>query len=220
MLVVLTGLSDEAGAITARDGLTILTGTDGLAMLEDAASDPNCKGLVSFGTAGGLRSYLKGGDVCIIRGIVTASSVYYSDGDWSQRAYKRATWMRGIARAWSGAVEVATTPVQKVVLGQLHNVATVDATAWAIAEAAERHHLPFLAIQAISDAVEQDAPNVYGKDVNASGVPNLGAIVQSLFTDPGLLLPMLEVIPSYEASIAGLRKTADAIGSGFAFTQP
>src|ERR1017187_9940130 len=64
MIYVLTGLSEEANVITDRDNVTVLTGIQARGNLDSIVGN-DCEAMISFGTAGALRSEVKVGEVVL-----------------------------------------------------------------------------------------------------------------------------------------------------------
>ena len=80
-VIVVTGMAFEAG-IAAGPGVVVVTGGAANADAISAAVRQGCRGIISFGIAGGLAPDLKPGACIVARSIVPGDRKYHSHREW------------------------------------------------------------------------------------------------------------------------------------------
>ena len=83
-VIVVTGMAFEAG-IAAGPGVVVVTGGAANTDVISAAVQRGCRGIISFGIAGGLTPDLKPGACIVARSIVTGDRKYHSHREWFDR---------------------------------------------------------------------------------------------------------------------------------------
>ncbi len=139
-------------------------------------------GLVSFGYAGALKPSLKSGTLILPQDVI--------DGD-GKRYSANGAWLSALAAAISPDVPVITGPLLSVdrmlassadkhaAHGATGAVA-VDMESAAIAAAAGRHGLPFIAVRAVLDEAEHTVPSAILAAIDESGTVTLRRLVLAL----------------------------------------
>ncbi len=163
--VVLSGIGPRAAGAAAED-----------------LAWAGASGLVSFGYAGALKPSLKSGTLILPDEVI--------DADGNRHGTDRA-WLAALAAAISPDVPVVSGPLLSVghMLAsaedkQMAHVATgavaVDMESAAIAAAAERHGLPFIAVRAVLDEAAQTVPSAIMAAVDDTGTVALGRLFLAL----------------------------------------
>ncbi|MDY0873367.1 phosphorylase family protein [Dongia rigui] len=147
--------------------------------------------LVSFGIAGALDPDLEPGDLVIADDVVLADGRRLScDPDWRRRILQKVAAQGGTVAGRS--VAAATRAEKGALFGETGAVA-VDMESHHVAEAAERHGLPFIVIRAIADTASDTLPEAALKGLNEEGRPAIGAVLLSLLLKPWQLPGLIRV---------------------------
>ena len=138
---------------------------------ETAINAGNPEAVVSTGLCGGLSESLKVGDVFVATDVMGAAcQVPAASGSFAT------------GRLWS-ADRVAVSIEEKAELAR-DGYDAVDMEAAAVAEAAERHQLPFFCIRAVSDARQETLPLDFNKYRDAEGRFRLASITGAVLLRP------------------------------------
>jgi len=191
-LGIVVALPAEARCIAGysrsqRAGSTALPAASGNTMLEISGSGPEqaarCAGrlvehgaaaLLSWGCAGALSSRLFPGDLLLPRHVSAANGqTLHTDEAWRARLVRSlngilATHQAGIAESPMILLE----PAQKRALNVASNCEAVDMESAAVACVARKAGLPFMAIRAIADRVDERLPRCIAKAMDNHG--NIG----------------------------------------------
>ena len=191
-IIVVTGMPFEA-RIARGDGVHVVCAqNDTLARELDAAiTREGARGLVSFGTAGGLIPGLKPGQWVIAHKVL--------DMPDNAREYLSAiAWADALRRAMPGALRAdlagVTAPVvtadDKAALCRDSGAAAADMESHIVARVAAAHGLPFVVARVVIDPAERTLPPAALAGMRADGSVNLFGVLGSLAKNP-LQLPAL-----------------------------
>ena len=176
-----------------------------------------CRGLLSFGTAGGLTADLKPGAVVVPQTIAADDGrVYDTSEPW------RDSVLRGLAdgesidtRTMAGSDAVAATVAAKRALAAQTGAVAVDMESHAVAAAAREAGVAFLVIRAVADPVGRTIPDwVLGK-ISEDGDPRYGTILAGLLKNPWDLPALIGLAGDNGKAIAALRRVAGRLGPSF-----
>jgi adenosylhomocysteine nucleosidase len=200
-VIGVVGLALEARIVAGADTRAVCSG-DGrtLATSLACAVAEGCRGLISFGVAGGLSPDLRTGTCVVGSTIISETAPLMTDSDWS----------RSLLQVLPGAVHGAIVGVSRIVahpdakrtLRARTGALAVDNESHIVASAAAACGLPMAAVRVIMDPVTRELPASALAAVRANGTIDLAAVIRSLAREPSDL-PML------------LRTTLDAL-IGFA----
>ncbi len=209
-ILVLTGLAEEARVITERDDVRVLTGVKALVELDQQPAD--VEAAVSWGTAGALTPYLGVGDVVILDSVIfDDESTELADRAWNLRLAKAYTAVRRV-RGYSGPKEIAVDAASKGALAFKTHALTVDMGAYAVAQFAAKRGIPWVAVQGISDAWNQEIPSVASMSSTAGtsdGAPDVGRVLAGLGAHPDEIRPLIKVAATFFQAILGLERAYD-----------
>lgn len=191
-IIVVTGMPFEA-RIARGDGVHVVCAqNDTLAgELEAAIAREGARGLVSFGTAGGLIPGLKPGQWVIAHKVL----------DMPEQAHEYVTsiaWAEALRRAMPGALRAdmagVTAPVvsadDKAALFRESGAAAADMESHIVARVAQAHGLPFVVARVVIDPAERSLPPAALAGMRPDGSVNLLGVLGSLAKNP-LQLPAL-----------------------------
>jgi hopanoid-associated phosphorylase len=213
-VIVVVGLAFEA-RIASGPGVRVICG-GGRASLADeleAALDDDCRGLVSFGLAGGLLPALEPGAAVIATSIVGPKTTWPTNRRWSEalsRAVPHAT-TGDIAGVPSAVVDVAA----KAALYHDTGAFTVDMESHAVAAVAARHGLPLAAVRVVTDPAHRAVPSSALAGMRSDGRTDVLAVIAALMKNPGELPGLLKTAGDAAAARKTLLRSREALGPGF-----
>ncbi|AKC69996.1 phosphorylase [Pandoraea oxalativorans] len=191
-IIVVTGMPFEA-RIARGDGVHVVCAQNDTltAKLEAAIAHEGARGLVSFGTAGGLIPGLKPGQWIIAHKVL----------DMPEQAREYVTsiaWAEALRRAMPGALRAdvagVTAPVvsadDKAALFRESGAAAADMESHIVARVAQAHGLPFVVARVVIDPAERSLPPAALAGMRPDGAVNLLGVLGSLAKNP-LQLPAL-----------------------------
>jgi adenosylhomocysteine nucleosidase len=175
----------------------------GLAALLAAQSPDH---IIVVGVAGGLSATLDLGALVIGRQVIDEAdgSVHRADSALVDAAATACGARRGVAVT---ATRIADTAAEKRRLlalaaavapvagddGASVTGAVVDLESAAFAAASTRAGIPWMVLRAVSDTAADSIPALLNRSRDGGGAVRRGSVVRGLLTNPGALLPLLEL---------------------------
>lgn len=222
-LGVICGLTQEADCLGVfpagqRPSIKCSGASTGRALaLARQLTAEGCRGLLSFGTAGGLAADLKPGAVIVPQSVaVDDGRVYETSEPW------RDSVLRGLAggdvidtRTMAGSDAVVSTVAAKRALAEETNAVAVDMESHAVARAAQEAGVPFLVIRAVADPVGRTIPDWVLGNITEAGDPRRGAILAGLLKNPWELPALIGLAVDNGKAIAALGRVAGRLGPSF-----
>lgn len=223
MLGVITGLMDEADLLSAPvHGVRVRCAGIGPVRARETALAlvaEGCRGLVSFGIAGGLDPALAPGTVVLAERVVDGDGgAWDTDAPW--RGHLAALAGNGVTLAGgtlTGSRRVVATPAAKQELGRRNGAVAVDMESGAVAQVAAEAGLPFLVVRAISDPAWTSVPRAAMKGVTPDGRRRPLGVVAALARRPGDLPGLLRLRRDSATALAALGRVAAVSGGVLAF---
>lgn len=202
-VIAVTGMAFEA-RIAARPGTRVVCVGGNARVLADAlagAIGDDCRGLISFGVAGGLSPQLRAGS-CVVGSIVfDGTRQFATDPDWSQ------SLLQAIPAAVYGGIVGVHAPVARPEAKRALHASTgavaVDMESHVVANVAAARGLPMAVVRVIADSAARALPQSALAAMRADGTVDVGAMIRSIMKTPGEF-PVL------------LRTASDALVGGFA----
>lgn len=211
-MIVVVGLAFEA-RIAAASGLQVICGGDGRGLmpaLHDAIT-PNCRGLISFGVAGGLTPDLRPGTCIVGAEVVTGDARLPMDRIWSQKLLQ--AMPDAVPGILAGAIGPVTTPAAKHALRLASDAIAVDTESHIVAAAAVRHGLPMVAIRVICDPLARSLPEVALRALRPDGSTDIIALLRAIARQPGCVPELLRIAIDARAARATLLRCRRLLGS-------
>jgi adenosylhomocysteine nucleosidase len=212
-VIGVTGLAFEARiaadwythAICSGDGSTLAG-----ALASTIAGD--CRGLMSFGVAGGLSPDLPGG-TCIVGSTIVSETIQFTtDRNWSQAL------LRLIPDAIHGAIAGVTTtmahPEAKRSLHTSTGALAVDNESHVVASVSAARGLPMAAVRVIIDPANRELPAAALATVRANGTIDLAALIHAIMRQPGELPMLLRTALDALIGFAALLRCRQSLGPG------
>ena len=213
-VLAVTGMAFEA-RIAAGPGVVTLCGSrpDTLADELAAAIAKGCRGIVSFGIAGGLAANLRPGACIVARSIVTAEQRFESHLEWSSRLLQ--TIPGAIHADIAGVRAPVTTAADKMMLARATGAAAVDMESMLSVGAAVAHNLPFAAVRVVADPWHRALPPAALISLLPSGTPDLSRVMRSVVSRPGQINALIRLALDTRAARAALVRSRRLLGPGF-----
>lgn len=190
--LVCVALALEADIVTREFAADIggSTVTD-LADSIGQAAVAGCRGIVSFGLAGGLCPRRRAGDVIVASEIVGRTRSFATDDAWSGWLLSQ---MPGALYAPLAGVDFAITArKQRSELGLHSGAVAVDMESHMIAGLAAAHMLRFIAIRVVIDTLHHDIPEAALACISSGGETNARRLARLLLGRPQDTLGVLRL---------------------------
>lgn len=218
-VVAVTGMAFEA-RIAAGPGVVAICGgrADQLAADLAAAIAGGCRGIVSFGIAGGLAEHVAPGTCIVARSIVSAQERFDSHLEWASRLLQ--TIPGAIHADIAGVAAPVMTPSDKISLGRATGAAAVDMESLLCVGAAVTHGLPFAAVRVVADPWHRALPPAAQIGLLPNGTPDLSAVMRSVMTRPRQVGALIRVGLDTRTARAALVRARRQLGPGFGLIDP
>ncbi len=224
LLGIVTGLPAEARA--AHDGkderIRVLCCGASTTRAESHARslvDWGAAGLLSFGTAGGLRPGLPPGTVVIATTILSPSGDKFGiDGEWAARLENALKPSLDTVRApIAGAEDPVADVATKAALGRPSKAAAVDMESHAVARICASAGLPAMALRVIADPAERRLPRSVVAALASERGPLARRVLLETCKRPSDLPAIARLSVDYRRALRSLRRVAVLGGPLFGF---
>src|ERR1044071_4035832 len=212
-MIAVVGMAFEA-RIAARLGVPVVCGGDGTHLEKSLARAmaAGCRGLISFGVAGGLAPGLKPGTCIIGSSVIDEGEERLTDARWSQRL------RRIIPDTQYGPLLGVRQPIalaeDKSALHEKTGALAVDMESHVVARAAAQHGVPLAAIRVVVDPVERTIPRSALAGTRPDGTIDPLAVARSLMRYPRDLAGLVRMSLDARAARATLVHGAALLGPG------
>jgi adenosylhomocysteine nucleosidase len=220
---VVAALAAEARALgpaqTQAEGLAVLADGTLLAIsgmgpkaARSAAMrliDAGATSLVSWGLAGGLDPDLEAGAVCVPREIIAADGSRLSTArSWQESLSSSLSSDRRVGNDALLTMEYALeTPADKSAARRATGACAVDMESSAVAQVAEAHSLPFIAVRVIVDTARDTVPQAVA-GASRAGKLRTGRLILGLMRSPLEIASLLRLARRYHVALRSLRAVA------------
>jgi adenosylhomocysteine nucleosidase len=215
-LIVVVGLGFEA-RIAAGPNIRVICSGDGtnLATKLERVIAAGCRGLLSFGLAGGLARELRAGTCVVASEIVSEDGRLPTDPHWSQNL------LNAIPGAFRGLVLGSAAPVVcatvKAALWRQTGAHAFDMESHIVAQAAAAHGLPVATIRAVADPAHRSLPGCALAGLRADGRTDPIAVLRSLRRQPRELPALVRAALDARAAVVPLMRGRRLLGPCFGF---
>jgi adenosylhomocysteine nucleosidase len=216
-VIAFVGMAFEA-KIAAGPGVLVFSrhSRRELAMAAKNAVRHGCRGIISFGVAGGLAADLRPGDWVVASSIVESDATRATDAVWSGRlrdAIKGCRYAPII-----GAETPIADPAIKRSLHRTTGAAAVDMESHVVARVAAAHGLSFAALRVIVDPADRAIPPAALVGMGSGPRADSVAVLRELIARPSQLSQLIRV--SLDAFIARseMQRVRQLLGPHFGMT--
>ena len=223
-LGIVAGLPAEARAARGgkNENVRILCCGASTARAESLARslvDRGAAGLLSFGTAGGLRPGLSAGTVVIASEILgPAGEVLEVDEDWAARlAAEPRPGPETVIAPIAGTDSPLAGVAAKAALAASSGAAAVDMESHAVARIAAAAGLPVAAVRVIADPADRALPSSLLSAFSTEGGPRASQLLMESLWRPADFLALVGLARDYRRALRSLRSVAVLGGFRFGF---
>jgi hopanoid-associated phosphorylase len=213
-VIAVTGMAFEA-RIAAGPGVRTVCSSrpDALAADLAAAIAMGCRGIVSFGIAGGLAAHVKPGTCIVARSVVTAEQRFDSHLEWASSLLQ--TIPGAIHADIAGTRALVVTSADKMALGRSTGAVAVDMESMLCVDAASAHGLPFAAVRVVADPHDRALPHAAQIGLLPDGTPDLPAVMRSVIERPRQVAALIRVALDTRTARAALLRARRQLGPSF-----
>ena len=208
-----TGLAFEARIAAGRHTRAICSG-DGsmLAASIACAVTEDCRGLISFGIAGGLSPDLRTGTCVVGSTIVSETTQVATDRNWSRALLQLIP--DAVHGAIFGAATVVSHPEAKRDLHASTGALAVDNESHVVASVAAARGLPMAAVRIIMDPATRELPRAALAAVRPNGTIDLATLIRSMMREPRELHMLRRTALDALIGFAALVRCRQLLGPG------
>ena len=183
-----------------------------------ALAESGVAALVMYGVAGALDPGLVSGALLCPRVVLDQHGARYAtDAAWRLRLATRLGGQTLLDQALLTVSEPLLTPQSKADARRDFKAAAVDMESTAVAEVAQAHGLPFLALRAIADGAQDSIPSPLAGAVDRWGRARPAAVATALLLHPTLIPRLPHLAATMNRASAALRRAVQAAGPGLAY---
>jgi adenosylhomocysteine nucleosidase len=177
----------------------------------------NASALLSWGSAGALHPKLSPGNLILPKIVVNPQKGTFSTDDgWHDRLLSRLTNQLAIfTEPLAQSLTVLRSREEKLAFFKQNQALAVDMESGSVAEAAVRANLPFMAIRAIADPLEQNIPESALRAINESGRFRPFHLLGSLARRPADLIILSRLWRNFIIARTTLTTVAQLVGEDF-----
>ena len=224
-LGVITGITREADCLTVFPAderpLVRCSGanSDRAHVMARELIDEGCRGLLSFGTAGGLKPDSTPGTVIVADKVIEPGGrTFATSAPWCERLRQALEDVEAVRVApLAGSDSMVATVAAKRALGEDGSPVGVDMESHAVAAAADGAGIPFLVVRAIADPLGRAIPNWILSGITEEGSVDHGAVIAGLLGNPWDLPALIGLAGESTKAIRSLRRVARRGGPFFGF---
>jgi hopanoid-associated phosphorylase len=219
-VVAAVGLAFEA-RIATGPGVTVLGRGErgGLAASVERAIRQGCRGIISFGIAGGLAQHLKPGAYVVGSSVIDVTGERWPTcPQWSARLLQA---LPGAIHApIAGAEGPVAHPAVKRLLHKRTGAAIVDMESHLAARLAARHGIAFVALRVVCDPAHRALPSAALAGMRADGSTDGLAVMRGIASRPSVLPGVMMTAIDAAAARANLQRCRKLAGFGFGLIEP
>jgi adenosylhomocysteine nucleosidase len=168
---------------------------------------------ISAGLAGALEADLRPGDVVVARTSETLDQGLRVESDAALVDFAVACGARAVNVSLTSRKIVAAAD-EKQALSASGSVVEMETSH--VLTVAEKHHVPVVAVRAISDAAEEDLPVDFGRIIDSRGHLKFGGLFKEVGLHPYRLAPLMKFAGRSRAATGSLADFLDRFISAIA----
>jgi len=177
----------------------------------------NASALLSWGSAGALHSELSPGNLILPKIVIyPQKAVFSTDHGWHNRLLTRlANQLEVFTGPLAQSLSILESRAEKLDFAKQHQALAVDMESASVAETAVKANLPFMAIRAIVDPLEQTLPASVFRAINTRGRLRPFHLLASLARRPADFLVVNQLRRNFLAARTTLTTVTQLVGNDF-----
>lgn len=215
-VVAVTGLAFEARIAAGPDVFVVCSG-NGVRLKESLqkAVAAGCRGLISFGIAGGLCPTLRPGSWVVASAVIDEHIRHKTSALWSEMILK--THPEAVYAPIAGVAAPVARPDAKRALQAETGAVAVDMESHVVARFAAAHALPFAAFRVVADPSHRSVPDAALGVTLADGTADILAVLRSLARRPRQIPHLIGTALDTRRARAAMVASRRVLGAGFGF---
>ena len=179
--------------------------------------EENASALLSWGSAGALHAKLLPGNLILPKVVIyPQKGIFSTDNGWHNRLLTRlATQLEVYTEPLAQSLRALKSRREKLDFVKQNQALAVDMESASVAEAAVEANLPFMAIRAIADPLEQNIPGCIFRAIDERGRLRHFHLLASLALRPADLLALIKLRRCFLAARTTLTTVAQLVGEDF-----
>ncbi len=172
--------------------------------------DAGATSLVSWGLAGGLDPKLEAGAVCVPREVIAADgSRFRTARSWQESLSSSVPRGGRVGNhdALLTADHALETTADKSAAWRATGACAVDMESSAVAQVAEAHGVPFIAVRVIVDTARDSVPPTVA-GASRAGKVRLGRLILGMIRSPAQIASLLRLARRYRVALRSLQAVA------------
>lgn len=225
-IVVVVGMAQEAEIVRqACPNAIVVVGAGNAALLSSRmngalAEDFPIDRIISIGICGALNPSLRAGDIVVGTSAIYGLSQIDADPSWRARLYDMLAPNVPTVRVSLGWFACSPTAVarlaDKAALRKATGGDCVDEETFIAGSIAAAHGLPWAALRVVCDPASFELPPAALVHLKADGTNDMGAILESMASDPGEIPELIELYFYLRTAMVSLRSALASVGPDFA----
>jgi hopanoid-associated phosphorylase len=183
-ILVVVGLAFEARIAGKSRGTTICCrrGAQAAEAMARALDDQSCRGVISFGIAGGLDHRLESGTHLVASHVITEQGSFETHTGWSRTLLQSSA--HAVHAPIVGVDHVVSDPREKRELFEKTGAAAVDTESHITALMARERNLPFTCLRIVADPAHRRVPKAAISGLRPDGRAYPAGVVRALLRRP------------------------------------
>lgn len=213
-VIALVGMAFEARIAAGPGVLVISRGFAGSAAeLLQMAVRERCRGIISFGVAGGLAPDLSPGDCVVASSVIDYPTLRPADPIWSRKLVEAIPGVRH--GPIIGVNAVVADPVVKRRLHALTGAVAVDMESHLVARLAASRGLDFAAVRVVVDPAHRAVPAAALSAMGPGSSTDVASMLREICARPSQLTALLRIAADLYAARAALVRLRRMLGPHF-----
>jgi adenosylhomocysteine nucleosidase len=212
-VLVASGLAFEARLARGHGARVCCGQGPALASLLRRALSPECRGIISYGVAGGLAPDLDPGTIVVASTVVGKNVYWETASDWSRRL------LAGLGGAVNAPLLAVDSPLidegSKRARFMATGAAAVDTESHIAAAVAAEAEVPFAVLRAIVDPVGRAIPKSALAAIQPDGSTRLGPVLATLVRHPRDTAALIRLAGDASIARRALAEARSRLGVGF-----
>lgn len=208
--------------IDCSDGLVLIggMGAERASRAAERLIAAGARALISYGTCAGLDPLLQSGDLILPANVIGTRQRFATEHPWRTRLRDRlSTALRVHEMDLAHVHQPLHTKTQKRTLAASCGAAAADMESLAVAECAQRHGRPFIAVRVVLDCANTSMPSWISVATDEYGHPRPAHLLRAAVRDPLGASSLLPLALRSRRALATLRQVRALAGLGLCAAQ-